>query len=320
MAYANATIFLDQNVYLTRNEQVEFMRKSIAENECLIQSEKAVLYNIIDLEFDQSNFTNWTSGDETVDNLIKKCQSSTIKPDSIVKIRQDINTPLWIQIFYAVIGILEFISTSYILGIKLFGTKCMWFFQFFLTLAPFWIMLVPQVSLIIIFWETISTTIHYPTIILGFLIELLIIKLLYKKISLTYSINFVMSINQAVVLITIYCNNTYLTKALLALTTLVVTRILDYFSTEITKKSHFHPFGCFLKEVYNAFDLVNSEKCPKIKRFIESNMKDFAVNESIDENSKGDDDGKPKDDEKSKGDENFKRDSKSKEEIDNEIV
>lgn len=206
-------------------------------------------------------------------------------------IRQDINTPLWIQIFYAVFGILEFISTF----VAPLNTKLKWVFMFFLMLAPFWLMLIPQFGLIVIFWEALSTKIRYPTIVFGFLLELLIIQRLYKKISVTYSISFIMTINQAVVLITIYCYNTYLTKVLLALTILDLTRILDFFDPEVLGNKRFNPFDSFLKEVYDKLDLENCKKCPKIRKFIKDHMKEFET--VVDDGSKGANEIKRDDDE-----------------------
>ncbi|RGB27137.1 hypothetical protein C1646_674251 [Rhizophagus diaphanus] len=208
-------------------------------------------------------------------NILLLFTSLFLFPFILFRIRQDINTPLWIQIFYAVFGILEFISTF----VAPLNTKLTCVFMFLLMLAPFWLMLIPQFGLIIIFWGILSTKIRYPTIVLGFLLELLVIQRLYKKISITYSVGFIMTINQAVVLITVYCENTYLTKVLLALTILNLTRTLDFFDPDVLGNGSFHPFGCFLKAVYANFDLENCEKCPKIREFIKDHMKEFHMKE-----------------------------------------
>ncbi|CAG8489927.1 1503_t:CDS:2, partial [Dentiscutata erythropus] len=52
LTYQKATILLDQNVYPTRDEQIEFMKKSINEDKDLLQLEKNFLLEMLDLEFD----------------------------------------------------------------------------------------------------------------------------------------------------------------------------------------------------------------------------------------------------------------------------
>uniref|UniRef100_U9UEJ2 Protein kinase domain-containing protein n=2 Tax=Rhizophagus irregularis (strain DAOM 181602 / DAOM 197198 / MUCL 43194) TaxID=747089 RepID=U9UEJ2_RHIID len=119
-ACARAYKLTDLNIHNTIDKQNQFLQKTILADKSLTKKEKLAAINLIKVDYDyykillnegtrricencsdeclatlycehcvrnylKANFSNWTSGNNDIDNLIQQCQMETIKPDSIVE-------------------------------------------------------------------------------------------------------------------------------------------------------------------------------------------------------------------------------------------
>ena len=115
-----AYALIDFNVQNTVNKQNEFKKQTILADESLTNNEKSEAIKYINKEFDynkmlfnkgakricgncqdkclatlfcehcvrnylKANFSNWTSGNNDIDNLIQQCQKEALSPDMIVE-------------------------------------------------------------------------------------------------------------------------------------------------------------------------------------------------------------------------------------------
>ncbi|CAG8746606.1 11842_t:CDS:2 [Gigaspora margarita] len=99
-------VLLDSNTYNTAEEKESFKREIIQNDETLTQEEKGLLVNSFherQCEFCKNftdnfkycehciqnylreNFCNWTSEDESIDELIQLCQQKTLRPNSVIE-------------------------------------------------------------------------------------------------------------------------------------------------------------------------------------------------------------------------------------------
>ena len=111
---------IDTNIYNTTDKQHEFKIQTILADESLTKDEKSKVIKLLNKDYDyykiilnketkricenckdeclatlycehcvrnylKENFSNWTSGNCDIDNLIQKCQMETLRPDMIVE-------------------------------------------------------------------------------------------------------------------------------------------------------------------------------------------------------------------------------------------
>src|SRR5438034_5180661 len=111
---------MDTSIYNTLDKQHEFKKQTILADESLTKDEKSEVIKFLNEDYDyykilfnegtkrtcencqdecfatlycehcvrnylKENFSNWTSGNSDLDNLIQKCQMETFAPDSIVE-------------------------------------------------------------------------------------------------------------------------------------------------------------------------------------------------------------------------------------------
>jgi hypothetical protein len=110
----------DYNIQDTLDKQFEFRRQTILADESLTKDEESYAIKILNKDFDdykiqynegtkricencheeclatlycehcvrnylKTNFSNWTSGNNDIDNLIQQCQMETLRPDKIIE-------------------------------------------------------------------------------------------------------------------------------------------------------------------------------------------------------------------------------------------
>src|SRR3954453_11931896 len=110
----------DYNIHNTRHKQYEFHKQTILVDESLTKDEKTEVISIITKEYDRdkilynegakricencnqkclatlycehcvrnylkAKFSNWTSGNDDIDNLIQKCQMETLEPGRVIE-------------------------------------------------------------------------------------------------------------------------------------------------------------------------------------------------------------------------------------------
>src|SRR4051794_23562257 len=111
---------IDYNIHNNLHKQYEFRKKTILDDESLTENEKSEAILIITKTYDHSkilfnkgtnricehcnqeclatlyceycvrnylkaNFSNWTSGNNDIDNLIQKCQMETLVPNLVIE-------------------------------------------------------------------------------------------------------------------------------------------------------------------------------------------------------------------------------------------
>src|SRR3954453_4227854 len=111
---------MDQNVHTDMHKRYEFQKQTILADKLLTDDEKAEAIKQITIAYDRNkimnnegtkticenckqeclatlyceycvrnylkeNFTNWTSGNDDIDNLIQKCQMETLMPSKVVE-------------------------------------------------------------------------------------------------------------------------------------------------------------------------------------------------------------------------------------------
>ncbi|GBC06866.1 hypothetical protein RclHR1_07100002 [Rhizophagus clarus] len=119
-AYHRACALIDYNIQDTTDKQFDFLRRTVLADKSLTKDEKSYAIKILNKDFDyykilknegtkriceichdeclatlycehcvrnylKSNFSNWTSGNNDIDNLIQQCQMETFAPDRIVE-------------------------------------------------------------------------------------------------------------------------------------------------------------------------------------------------------------------------------------------
>jgi hypothetical protein len=119
-AYNKAFTLINYKIYNNIDEQYEFLQQTILAEESLTKNEKLRAIKLLNKDFDyykiflnngtkrncenclleclatlycehcirnylKSNFSNWKSGNDDVDDLIRKCQMETLKPDKIIE-------------------------------------------------------------------------------------------------------------------------------------------------------------------------------------------------------------------------------------------
>jgi hypothetical protein len=119
-AFNRAYILTDYNIHKNLDERFEFRKKTISEDESLNPDEKKEAIRVLSKRYDydkiisnegikricddcekgrlalsycencvrnhlKENFSNWTSKNDNIDNLIKKCQMETIGPNKIIE-------------------------------------------------------------------------------------------------------------------------------------------------------------------------------------------------------------------------------------------
>ncbi|GBC25143.2 kinase-like domain-containing protein [Rhizophagus irregularis DAOM 181602=DAOM 197198] len=123
IAYNRAYGLTDFNIHNTLLKRHEFRKQTILDDETLTNDEKAHAIKLLNRDFDydrimsaegserttricencqeecvaityceccirnylKSNFSNWTSGDNKIDDLIRKCQMETVRPNKIIE-------------------------------------------------------------------------------------------------------------------------------------------------------------------------------------------------------------------------------------------
>ncbi|PKC56675.1 kinase-like protein, partial [Rhizophagus irregularis] len=111
---------IDYNIYVNFHEQTEFRKQFVLADNSLTEEDKTVAIRIINKNYDRNkliynkgtrrvcencnqkclatlyceycvrnylkyNFSNWTSGNNVIDNLIKNCQMETLTPNAIIE-------------------------------------------------------------------------------------------------------------------------------------------------------------------------------------------------------------------------------------------
>ncbi|RIA80244.1 hypothetical protein C1645_882273, partial [Glomus cerebriforme] len=119
-AYQKAYALIDYDVYNDIDKQHEFRKQSIIDNESLTNDEKSKAIKYLNIGHDcdkiiynkgkkricencqeeclatlyceycirnylEEKFSNWTSGNDDIDDLIQECQMESLSPDSIVE-------------------------------------------------------------------------------------------------------------------------------------------------------------------------------------------------------------------------------------------
>ncbi len=119
-AYNRVYALMDTSIYNTLDKEHEFKKQTILADESLTKDEKSEVIKLLNIDYDnykildnegtkricencqdeclatlycehcvrnylKENFSNWTSGNCDIDNLIQKCQIETLKPDRIVE-------------------------------------------------------------------------------------------------------------------------------------------------------------------------------------------------------------------------------------------
>src|ERR1043166_3935846 len=119
-AINRAITLIDINIHNNIHKQYEFKKQTIVADESLTKDEKAEALRILIEDYDQdkiiynkgttricencnqeclatsycelcvrnhlkANFSNWTSGNDDIDNLIQECQIGTLIPDKIIE-------------------------------------------------------------------------------------------------------------------------------------------------------------------------------------------------------------------------------------------
>ncbi|GES76240.1 kinase-like domain-containing protein [Rhizophagus clarus] len=91
-AINRAIISIDYDIYDDFHKQHEFKKQTILADKSLTNDEKTLAINKLNKTYDKykimenegtrriSNFSNWTSGNNDIDNLIQRCQSETLLP------------------------------------------------------------------------------------------------------------------------------------------------------------------------------------------------------------------------------------------------
>ncbi|PKC64826.1 kinase-like protein [Rhizophagus irregularis] len=118
--FSRAFTSIDYNIYVIFHEQIEFCKKFVLADNSLTEEEKTEAIRIINKDHDRNkiknnngtrrvcencnqkclatlyceycvrnylkyNFSNWTSGNNVIDNLIKNCQMETLTPNAIIE-------------------------------------------------------------------------------------------------------------------------------------------------------------------------------------------------------------------------------------------
>ncbi|GET66834.1 kinase-like domain-containing protein [Rhizophagus irregularis DAOM 181602=DAOM 197198] len=119
-AYHRAYALTDHNIQNTLYKRFEFRKRTILADKSLTKDEKSYVVKLLNKDFDKfkildnegtkricknchdeclatlycehcvrnhlkSNFSNWTSGNNDIDNLIQQCQMETFRPDRIIE-------------------------------------------------------------------------------------------------------------------------------------------------------------------------------------------------------------------------------------------
>ncbi|CAB4407127.1 unnamed protein product, partial [Rhizophagus irregularis] len=119
-AYNRAYSLTDATIHNTLDKRHEFRKQTILANESLTKDEKSEVIKLLNIDYDwvnirnnkgtkricencqdeclatlycehcvrnylKENFSNWTSGNNDIDNLIQICQKETLKPNNIVE-------------------------------------------------------------------------------------------------------------------------------------------------------------------------------------------------------------------------------------------
>ncbi|GBB84714.1 hypothetical protein RclHR1_01130009 [Rhizophagus clarus] len=119
-AYKRAYTLTDMNIQDTLDKKLEFRRKTILADKSLTKDEKSYAIKLLNKDFDyykilgnegtkricenchdeclatlycehcvrnylKSNFSNWTSGNNDIDNLIQQCQMETLEPNRVIE-------------------------------------------------------------------------------------------------------------------------------------------------------------------------------------------------------------------------------------------
>src|SRR6266536_1872169 len=119
-AYNRVDALLDTSIYNTLDNRFEFKKQTILADESLTKDEKSEVIKFLNEDYDnykilenegtkricencqdeclatlycehcvrnylKENFSNWTSENSDIDNLIQKCQMETFRPDSTVE-------------------------------------------------------------------------------------------------------------------------------------------------------------------------------------------------------------------------------------------
>ncbi|GET60285.1 kinase-like domain-containing protein [Rhizophagus irregularis DAOM 181602=DAOM 197198] len=71
-AINKAIILVDHNIHRNIDQQFEFIKKTVLEDDSFTNDEK-------------DNFLKWTSGNNELDNLIQKCQMESLEPEKIIE-------------------------------------------------------------------------------------------------------------------------------------------------------------------------------------------------------------------------------------------
>ncbi|RIA98766.1 kinase-like domain-containing protein [Glomus cerebriforme] len=96
-AINRATASIDYNIYDDVHKQHKFLQKTILADKSLTKDEKTKIMRLLDENYDRkkilfndgerriSKFSDWTSGNNDIDNLIRKCQTETFIPYMVVE-------------------------------------------------------------------------------------------------------------------------------------------------------------------------------------------------------------------------------------------
>src|SRR5688572_2188271 len=119
-AYHRAYALTDFNTQDTLDKQFEFRQQTILSDKSLTKDEKSYAVKLLNKDFDyfkildnegikricenchdeclatlycehcvqnylKANFSNWTSGNDNIDNLIQECQMTTPEPDAVIE-------------------------------------------------------------------------------------------------------------------------------------------------------------------------------------------------------------------------------------------
>ncbi|PKY28028.1 hypothetical protein RhiirB3_443998 [Rhizophagus irregularis] len=94
-----ATALTDTNIYNDIHKQFEFRKQIVLADKILTNDEKTYAIRLLTKNYDRDKvnhnsgtkricenyFSNWTSGNDVIDNLIQKCQLETTRPNVIVE-------------------------------------------------------------------------------------------------------------------------------------------------------------------------------------------------------------------------------------------
>ncbi|RIA78686.1 hypothetical protein C1645_842618, partial [Glomus cerebriforme] len=92
-AINRASALIDYNIYDDTHKQYKFVQKTILADKSLTKDEKTKTIRRLNEDYDRSKivdndgerriskFSDWTSENNDIDNLIQKCQTETLVPD-----------------------------------------------------------------------------------------------------------------------------------------------------------------------------------------------------------------------------------------------